>query len=61
MSQRAWLDPDGNFCFGKHEGEPLAQVRREDPSYLRWILGAVEDIADEDRALIEDCLARRAR
>jgi len=39
------LDKDGNpvktevFNFGKHKGEPVAQVLRYDPGYYSWILG----------------------
>jgi DNA polymerase-3 subunit epsilon len=37
-------DKDGNPClvevfnFGKHRGEPVAQVLRNDPGYYSWIL-----------------------
>lgn len=39
------LDGNGNpvlietFNFGKHKGEPVAQVLRYDPGYYSWILG----------------------
>lgn len=39
------LGPDGKprrvevFNFGKHKGEPVAQVLRYDPGYYSWILG----------------------
>ena len=38
-------DKDGNplmvevFNFGKHKGEPVAQVLRYDPGYYSWVLG----------------------
>lgn len=39
------LDADGKpkkvetFNFGKHKGEPVAQVLRYDPGYYAWVLG----------------------
>jgi DNA polymerase III epsilon subunit-like protein len=27
------------FAFGKHKGKMLAQVAKEDPGYLQWLLG----------------------
>jgi hypothetical protein len=57
MAVKEWLNPDGEFRFGKHEGEPLSRVRRDDPGYLHWIIETVEDITDEDRAIIETALA----
>ena len=38
------VDAEGNpvkeevFNFGKHKGEPVAQVLRFDPGYFSWVL-----------------------
>lgn len=58
---REWLDVDGSFLFGKHEGETVERVCREDPGYLRWILETVENILDEDRMVIQAMMDRGRR
>lgn len=57
--EREWLDVDGRFLFGKHEGESIERVRRDDPGYLRWIVETVEDICEGDREIIQAALRRR--
>jgi hypothetical protein len=47
-----WIDHRGRFAFGKHKGELIEKVAADDPSYIRWIVGEVEDISDEDRNLL---------
>lgn len=58
-SGKEWLDSEGNFLFGKHEGEFIGAVARLDPDYLQWILNTVEDIDHEDRQIIESYMNRR--
>lgn len=60
---REWLDNGGNFLFGKHEGENVEDLAKSAPGYLRWVLEEVENIADEDRDIIQGALdfAGRAR
>lgn len=44
-----WFSPEEEgrvFRRGKHRGRPLADVAREEPDYLRWMMGA--DDMDED-------------
>lgn len=49
----AWLDGDGYFVFGKHEGESAHNVALDDRSYLNWVLENAESLSDEDRKTIE--------
>src|SRR5437764_3318936 len=50
-------DPDGRvaFGFGKYVGRPLEEVAREDPGYLRWMLG--QQFLDDAQALVRRALA----
>lgn len=51
-----WFDDRGGgeylFKRGKHRGALLSQVAAEDPSYLEWMLGSVEDLDDETRQVL---------
>jgi hypothetical protein len=52
-----WLDADGHFNRGKHRGEYLDVVGRDEPSYLRWVLDT-GDCSQEDEAIIRATLRR---
>jgi DNA polymerase-3 subunit epsilon len=43
------------FAFGKHLGRPLEEVARDEPGYLRWMLG--QDFLDDVKELVEQALA----
>ncbi len=51
-----WND-DGQavFAFGKHRGKPLAEIARQYPDYLEWMLG--KDFPDEVVAILREALA----
>ena len=58
-----WIDPDGKLKwdgdvpvlnFGGHRGVPLAELVRDEPSYLKWVLGA--DFPEPCCAIIRDAL-----
>lgn len=54
-----WFGPEGEgrlFRRGKHKGKPLAEVAREAPDYLNWMLGA-DDMDEEVIALVRETLA----
>lgn len=53
---KVWLDDDGCFRFGKHQGEFAEDIAREEPSYIRWALSEAEDMIEEDRETLEDLL-----
>jgi len=57
MNSREWLDLDGCFIFGKHQGKSVEEVWREDRNYLHWIIENVEDIDNGDREIIEMSLS----
>jgi hypothetical protein len=42
------------FTRGKHSGRSLREVAREEPSYLRWMLG--QEIADDTKRVVGDAL-----
>lgn len=44
--------------FGCHEGQPISEVPA---SYLRWVVGNVEEISEELQAVLVAELERRAR
>ena len=50
-------DYDGDlvFCKGKHEGELLANIANDDPSYLEWLLANV-DLVDQAYQVVEDAM-----
>lgn len=56
-----WLDHDGAFLFGKHRNELAEQVAVDDPSYVQWALDTVDDLADDDREVLEACMRFRNR
>jgi DNA polymerase-3 subunit epsilon len=58
-----WIDPDGKLRwdgdvpvlnFGNHRGVPLAELVRDERSYLQWVLGA--DFPAPCCAIIKDAL-----
>ena len=53
---REWLDDDGRFRFGKHEGEALADVVEDDPNYLGWIVESAEAISEDERETAQGAL-----
>jgi hypothetical protein len=50
-----WRDGEAYFNFGKHRYQALAQVLKEDPDYLDWIIQK----ADFSGEFVEIC--RQAR
>jgi hypothetical protein len=58
---KEWLDDSGRFLFGKHEGETLERVAKEDLGYLRWIIETVDNIDEYDREAIEAVLRLKRR
>ena len=48
------------FRRGKHKGQPLADVAREAPDYLRWMMGA-EDMDEDVVAIVRDVLDNAAQ
>lgn len=56
-----WFSPEEEgrvFRRGKHRGRPLAEVAKEEPDYLRWMMGA-DDMDDEVIAVVADALRDR--
>lgn len=53
-----WFSPEAEgrvFRRGKHKGQPLEQVARDAPDYLRWMMGA-DDMDDEVLELVKKAL-----
>lgn len=53
-----WFSPpeEGRvFRRGKHRGRPLAEIAREAPDYLQWMIGA-DDMDEEVIAVVRDAL-----
>lgn len=52
-TRRIKRGPDGvpTFNFGKHAGQPVAEVFAKEPSYLKWILD--KDFTTEVKALVQ--------
>lgn len=53
-----WFSPEDEgrvFRRGKHKGKPLAEVAREAPDYLQWMIGA-DDMDEEVIALVRTAL-----
>lgn len=48
-----WIDSAGRLTRGKYFRRDLEDVAAEDPGYLRWVLQNVEDLENDDRAVIE--------
>lgn len=46
------------FTFGKHRGQPLAEVARLNPDYLEWMLS--QDFLDDAKAVVRQALAECA-
>lgn len=44
------------FAFGKYRGQPLDVVARDQPDYLRWMLG--QDFFDDTKAVVAEALRR---
>jgi len=49
---REWLDADGCFRFGKHEGARLEDIAEDDPNYLEWVVESAESISEEERGIV---------
>lgn len=47
------------FRRGKHRGRPLAEVARDTPDYLQWMLGA-DDMDDDVITIVREALAAAA-
>ena len=57
-ARRPWLTDDGRFRFGKYRDEPAESVVRNDPSYIGWVLETVDNMVDDDRAILIALLRR---
>ena len=55
-SRKFEWDDDGSavFAFGKHQGKPIAQIARQYPDYLEWMLG--KDFSDEVTGILREAL-----
>lgn len=51
-----WVEGEVTFTFGKHKGQALKNVVREDPGYLQWMAGKA-DFPDGVKTIIRDALA----
>ncbi len=51
-----WRDAEPVFAFGRHQGRSVADVARESPDYLRWILAA--DFPPETKQVVREVLER---
>jgi DNA polymerase-3 subunit epsilon len=51
-------DGDVLFAFGKHRGRTLAEVAREAPGYLQWIVGS--DFPDDAKEIVRRFLEEKA-
>lgn len=49
-----WREGEVAFSFGRYQGRLLREVAREQPDYLRWILG--QDFPPDARELVEQAL-----
>ncbi len=49
-----WKDGEAYFCFSKYMDKPLAQVARDDPKFLNWILNS--DFSDETKTIVKKAL-----
>ena len=56
---RQFVDEDGCFLFGKHKGEYLDDLAREEPSYLKWCLESIGELPESVREDIEGALGGR--
>lgn len=58
VAGRFALDPHDEvvFAFGKHRGRRLDEVARDDPGYLRWMLG--QTFLDDVQSLVHAALTR---
>lgn len=56
--ERWFREDEGKRVFrrGKHKDRPLSQVAREEPDYLRWMLG-LDDLEAEVGEAVRDALA----
>ncbi len=57
-----WFSPEEEgrvFRRGKHKGKPLAEVAREAPDYLQWMIGA-DDMDEDVIALVRTALDQAA-
>ncbi len=50
-----WRNREATFCFGKLAGMSLRQAVRDDPGYLRWMLG--QEFGPEVRQIIANAFA----
>jgi hypothetical protein len=48
-----------NFRFGKHRGELIDDIARNDPSYISWLLRNAQDLDDDLRFTLEEALKAR--
>lgn len=55
---KEWLDPSGCFRWGKHAGEEVEAVAKDDPGYLRWVMEQ-DDCDDGDREVMRAALRFR--
>jgi DNA polymerase-3 subunit epsilon len=55
-----FVEKDGEiqFAFGKHRGRALAEVARETPDYLRWVMET--DFPEDAKELVREALAAQS-
>lgn len=56
LTDAEWLNHDGTFRFGNHEGRSYTAVADDDVGYLRWAL--TQNMCDEDYNVIRAHLSR---
>ncbi len=44
--------------FGKYRGQPMERIAREDPGYLKWLLGNLKDLSADMRFSINHYLSQ---
>ncbi|MDO8593208.1 MAG: 3'-5' exonuclease [bacterium] len=49
-----WRNGQAHFSFSKYKGQPLAEVVKQDPGFLRWIMSA--DFSQETKDIIKNAL-----
>jgi len=52
-----WKDGEVVLAFGKHQGQPLRRVARENPGYLEWVVRS--DFPDDAKQVASEALAGR--
>ena len=53
-SKFSWREGEAYFAFSKYRDKPLAQVVREDPGFLKWMLAA--NFSEKTKAIVRKAL-----